>query len=130
MASPDAIMRRGLGVVFKSMENSSRTRARTAMQVLVRVALASGLLYIVFHGVSLAGVVGELRSAHFASLLPAIALQIISLYVAAHRWRLFLRDIEPAGVSVWTLWAENLIGVALNSLPTGMLGDLARARRM
>jgi glycosyltransferase 2 family protein len=86
--------------------------------ILVKIAVSSGLLYIVFRKTGLGEVAATLREVSIPALLSAIALYIFAQFISTIRWKLLL----PAGIGMRKLFSLSMIGSFFNTFLPGVIG--------
>jgi len=95
--------------------------AQTAHKVpfiVLKIAVSSALLYLVFRRVGATEILGTLSSINIFSLAAATALYLFAQFVSTLRWKLLL----PTGLGLRKLFSLYMIGAFFNSFLPGIVG--------
>ncbi|MFN0069996.1 MAG: lysylphosphatidylglycerol synthase transmembrane domain-containing protein [Chloroflexota bacterium] len=92
---------------------------------LIGVVLTLVFLGLAFYRVNVDELIGALRSANYALLVPAALCTLLGYVLRAYRWRSILSQSVHIGFP--TLFGILMIGFATNNLVPARLGELARA---
>ncbi|MEX0746564.1 MAG: lysylphosphatidylglycerol synthase transmembrane domain-containing protein, partial [Rhodothermales bacterium] len=94
--------------------------------------LAGTLLYLALRGVDLSQMVGALKRANYAWLVPLIAVTLLSHLLRAWRWQVLLKalpETESRNPSVATAFSSVMIGYMVN-YAAPRLGEVARTANL
>ncbi|MGW8272496.1 MAG: lysylphosphatidylglycerol synthase transmembrane domain-containing protein [Thermodesulfovibrionales bacterium] len=91
---------------------------KKSLLVLAKLCVSLGLLYIVFEKAGLQNVISHLSEVDPTYFFLASGLYVLTTYVSAIRWGLFLEDNVP----VKKLFSLYLIGAFFNNLLPGIIG--------
>ena len=107
-------------------------RARRLLAQAGSFVLAGTLLYLALRGVDLSEVLGALKRANYAWLLPLIAVTLLSHLVRAWRWQILLAalpEVESRRTSLTTAFSSVMIGYMVN-YAAPRLGEVARTANL
>lgn len=98
---------------------------REIIVYVVSLSLSVAFLYFAFSGLDLSSVWNEIAGASVIWTVALVSFQLLSHYLRAVRWKLFLGDLNKE-VSVFNLFGAVLIGYGINNV-VPRLGEIARA---
>lgn len=107
------------------MAVTMRVRWKRAIQTVVGVGLAVGLLWLFFRGTDWTAAGRAVAGADVALLALSVACNVASLVLRAYRWKLLLRPLK-ADAPFGRVWRYFVVGFAVSSVLPGRLGEVIR----
>lgn len=96
-----------------------------SIKFLAGLIIGAILLYLSFRNVNVSEMVAALTKANYGFILLSISALMLSHYLRALRWQIFLAPIKT--INSGSLFSALVIGYAANTFVPGHLGELLRA---
>jgi len=104
-----------------------KSKSRHILFVVIKLAIAGGLLAWVFSQVNWREVGGSIANVRVAPVLAALAVSFCAVVLPSARWKLLL-SVQDVDVSLWEAVRLNYLGLFFNTFVPGTVGgDLFKA---
>jgi uncharacterized protein (TIRG00374 family) len=95
------------------------------LRLIIGLLVSIGLLWLMFRATNVAELVGALRDANYVTIIPAVVVYFVGIWLRSLRWQLLLRPLTT--LSSGRLFQATIIGFTANNLMPVRLGEVARA---
>lgn len=101
------------------------SRTKRWLTWLVSLSLTAGLLYLFLRKAHLAKVLAEAREASVPYILLAVALEILSVFLRAYRWRYMMRAVRE-DIPFAPVLKATVVSFTLSGFIPGRVGEVAK----